>query len=128
MQKIKCNFVSTCFNSLPISNKTQVSSAIPMFTLAKHCCILVNNCWVPSQRWWYFGVMVSVPLCVLYKSLLQPLQLEIISECKDKIASGTQGCPAHPPREHTQNSKLHLTLHSHGITEAERRQFVLNLK
>lgn len=72
--------------------------------------------------------MVSVLLCVVYKSLLQPLQLKIISECKDKIPSETQGCPTHPSREHTQNSKLHLTLHLHEITVAERRQFVLNFK
>lgn len=76
---------------------------------------------------------MSVLLCVLSKSLVQPLQLKIISECKDKIVSETQGCPALPPREHTQNSEIHLTfcsvpLHLHEITEAERTQIVLNFK
>lgn len=126
------NSVFTSFNSLSVSNQPQDSSVIPMLTLAKHCCVLVNNWCAPSQSWWCFGVIGSV-LCVVYKSLLQPLQLKIISECKDKIASEAQGWAAHPPREQTQISKLRLTLrsvplHSHEISEAERKQFVLNFK
>lgn len=128
------NFVFACLNPLSISNWTQDSSVIPMLTLAKHCCILVNNCHVPSQRQWHFGVMVSVLMCVVYKSLLQLLEQKIICECKDKIILETQWYPAHPPNEHiwcfntTSHFPLSVPLHLHEITKAERREFVLNFK
>ena len=78
--------------------------------------------------------MVSVFMCVVYKSLLQLLEQKIISERKYKIILKTQGYPAQPPREYIQYCKTtshfppSVPLYLHEITKAERREFVLNFK